>query len=213
MTQTDPAATQPNAVIFDIGNVLIRWQPEDLYDQWIGPDRRRQMFGAVDLHAMNDRVDRGEGFRQIIYETADAYPQFRTEILLWHDRWLDMAQPAIDLSVKTLHALKARNIPVFALSNFGRETFELAEAKFDFLSDFDRRYISGHMGVIKPEVRIYEMVEEDCGVPASDLLFVDDRADNITAAAQRGWQTHHFTDPQNWVNFLITRELINEADL
>ncbi|WP_298570683.1 HAD family phosphatase [uncultured Aliiroseovarius sp.] len=213
MTLNQPQSPKPDAVVFDIGNVLIRWQPEDLYDEWIGPERRRQMFDTVDLHAMNDRVDRGEGFRQIIYDTAEAYPEFRAEIQLWHDRWLDMAQPAIDLSVKTLRALKARGVPVFALSNFGRETFDLAKAKFDFLSDFDRPYISGHMGVIKPEAQIYEMVEADCGVAPDGLLFVDDRADNITAAAGRGWQTHHFSGPEVWSDHLIALGLIDKADL
>lgn len=213
MIQTDPKTAQPDAVVFDIGNVLIRWQPEEQYDQWIGPDRRRQMFDAVDLHAMNDRIDRGEGFRQVINETAEANSDFRTEILMWHDRWLDLAQPAISLSVKTLHALKARNVPVFALSNFGRETFELAKTKFDFLSDFDRPYISGHMGVIKPDARIYEMVEADCGVSPDGLLFVDDRADNIAAAAQRGWRTHHFVSPEQWANHIIGLGLIEGSNL
>ncbi|WP_289043953.1 HAD family phosphatase [uncultured Aliiroseovarius sp.] len=213
MTEIAPQNTRPDAVVFDIGNVLIRWQPEDLYDQWIGPARRREMFDTVDLHGMNDRVDRGEGFRQIIYDTANAYPQFRDAIRLWHDRWLDMADPAIDLSVRTLRALRSRGVPVFALSNFGRETFALALDKFDFLSEFDRRYISGHMGVIKPNPRIYEMVEVDCGVAPHGLLFVDDRADNIHAAAARGWQTHHFTGPDGWADHLTALGLIDKADL
>jgi FMN phosphatase YigB (HAD superfamily) len=62
------------AVVFDIGNVLIEWQPERYYDATIGEDRRRAMFAEVDLHGMNDRVDMGEGFRDVIYETAEAYP-------------------------------------------------------------------------------------------------------------------------------------------
>ena len=213
MTQKHPSAPTPDAVVFDIGNVLIRWQPEELYDEWIGQDRRREMFDTVDLHAMNDRVDMGEGFKEIIYDTADAYPAFRDEIRMWHDRWIDMAQPAINLSVKTLHALKTKGVPVFALSNFGRETFDLAKEKYDFLTAFDRPHISGHMRVTKPTARIYEMVEQDCGIDPGKLLFVDDRDENIEAAAQRGWQTHHFTGAQAWADHLIARNLIDEADL
>ncbi len=213
MTQNTISSRTIGAVVFDIGNVLIRWQPEDLYDQWIGAERRREMFATVDLHAMNDRVDRGGAFRQVIYDFAEQNPAYRDEIRWWHDRWLEMAQPAIDLSVQTLKALKRRNIPVFALSNFGREPFVLAEEKFGFLSDFDRRYLSGHMGVAKPDEQIYQMVEADCGHDPQTLLFVDDRAENIAAAAKRGWQTHHFTAPRNWADHLIACGLIDKADL
>ncbi|MCK8485190.1 HAD family phosphatase [Aliiroseovarius sp. S2029] len=213
MTRNASFLPAVGAVVFDIGNVLIRWQPEDLYDRWIGQERRQQMFDTLDLHEMNDRVDRGGVFRDVIYDFAEANPDYRTEIRWWHDRWLNMAQPAIDLSVQTLRALKRRGYPVFALSNFGREPFVLAEEKFDFLSDFDRRYLSGHMGVAKPDAQIYQMLEADCGQAPQALLFVDDRAENIAAADARGWQTHHFTSARNWADHLIARDLIEEADL
>lgn len=209
MTQSDI----PTAVVFDIGNVLIRWQPEELYDQWVGPERRKQMFADIDLHAMNDRIDHGEPFKQVVFDFAEQHPEYQQEIHWWHDRWLDLAQPVIDTSVKTLRALRKRGVPVFALSNFGRETFDLAADKFDFLTEFDRPYISGHMGVTKPNPKIYEMVEEDCQVPPSDLLFVDDREDNIKAANARNWQTHHFTGPEGWIDHLVALELIDEVDL
>ena len=175
-----------DAVIFDIGNVLIEWQPERYYDAKIGPARRKAMFAAVDLHAMNDRVDRGEGFREVIYATAAANPEWSAEIRDWHDRWLDLAGPEIPHSVALLRRLRARGVPVFALSNFGVGSFALSETAYSFLTEFDRRYISGHMEVIKPDPRIYEMVEEDCGLAPERLLFADDRADNIAAAAARG---------------------------
>jgi 2-haloacid dehalogenase len=90
------------AVVFDIGNVLIEWQPERYYDATIGEDRRRAMFAEVDLHGMNDRVDLGEGFRDVIYETAEAYPAWRAEIRDWHDNWIKLATPAIPHSVKLM---------------------------------------------------------------------------------------------------------------
>ncbi|SMR83394.1 2-haloacid dehalogenase [Aliiroseovarius halocynthiae] len=209
MTQNTPVT----AVVFDIGNVLIRWQPEELYDQWIGQPRREQMFAAVDLHGMNELVDQGQDFRDMVYDAAEKHPEFRTEILWWHDRWLQLAQPAIDLSVATLRALKARGVPVFALSNFGIQTFDIAEAEYDFLSAFDRRYISGQMGVTKPSAQIYQMLEDDCGHAPGGLLFTDDRPENIAAAEARGWQVHHFTSPRGWADALIARNLIKETDL
>lgn len=209
----DTIAPRPEAVIFDIGNVLLRWQPEEHYDRWIGEERRRAMFDAVDLHFMNELVDRGGDFRDIVYDTVEKYPEFRTEIRWWHDRWLDLASPVIDLSVATMRALKARHIPVFVLSNIGRGSFAITRDAHAFLGEFDRLYISGHMGVTKPSPEIYAMVEADCGITPDRLLFTDDRIDNINTASARGWQTHHFTDPRLWTDVLIARGLIKETDL
>ena len=145
-----------NAVIFDIGNVLIEWQPERFFDSVIGAERRRAMFAAIDLHGINDRVDRGDNFYDTIVAAAKANPDWHDEVMLWHDRWIEMAAPAIDRSVRLLRALKAAEVPVFALSNFGIQTFDVAKPVYPFLTEFDRSYISGHMGVIKPDADIYQ---------------------------------------------------------
>ena len=86
---------KPQAVVFDIGNVLIEWRPERFYDTVMAPADRARMFAEVDLHGMNDLIDRGAPFRETIYDTAEAYPQWRDMIRLWHDNWIDMASPAI----------------------------------------------------------------------------------------------------------------------
>ena len=197
-----------NAVVFDIGNVLIEWQPERFYDAVIGVDRRKAFFDAIDLHAMNDRVDQGETFHHVIAETAAAHPDWADEVMMWHDRWIEMAAPVIDHSVRLLRALRRAEHPVFALSNFGIQTFEIGVREYPFLEEFDRRYISGHMGVTKPAAQIYEMLEEDCGVAPEGLLFADDRQENLDAAAARGWQTHLFTDPQGWSDRLVAEGLL-----
>ncbi len=115
------------AVIFDIGNVLIEWQPERFYDNVIGEDRRKAMFSEVDLHGMNDKVDMGAPFKETIYAAAEAYPKWRDEVRMWHDNWIEMASPAIDRSVRLMRALQAKGVPVFALTNFGVESFEYAQ--------------------------------------------------------------------------------------
>ncbi|MEN9850706.1 MAG: hypothetical protein RL128_869, partial [Pseudomonadota bacterium] len=200
--------SQPQAVIFDIGNVLTRWQPEAFYDRVIGEDRRRALFAEVDLHRMNDIVDEGALFRETIYDWADRIPHWQAEIRLWYDRWIELASPRIEGSIALQRALRAKGVPVFALTNFGKYSFEEALPKMDFLTDFDRLYVSGRMGVIKPDPRIYEMVEDDCGLPPASLLFTDDRADNITAAARRGWRTHQFESWQGWAARLVAEGLL-----
>lgn len=201
------------AVVFDIGNVLIEWQPERFYDRVIGADRRRAMFAAIDLHAMNDAVDRGANFRDMVYATAEANPDWSDEIRMWHDRWIEMAAPPIDQSVGLLRALRHSGVPVFALSNFGIQTFDLAVTHYPFLEEFDRRFISGHMEVIKPDARIYQMLEAECGLQPASLLFADDRAENIAAAAARGWQTHLFTGPQGWADRLVSEGLLQTQEV
>lgn len=200
------------AVVFDIGNVLIEWQPERFYDSVIGEARRRAMFDAVDLHAMNDKVDMGHHFTDTIYATAEAYPDWRDEIRMWHDRWIEMAAPVIDHSVRLMAALQAKGIPVFSLTNFGIQSYDHAATYYPFLRAFDRDFISGHMQVIKPASRIYQLLEEGSGLSGTDLIFTDDRIDNIAMAASRGWRTHLFEGPQGWAGRLVAEGLLTRAE-
>lgn len=202
----------PQAVVFDIGNVLIEWQPERYFDGIIGEDRRRAMFADVGLHAMNDRVDRGENFTEVITETAKANPKWQSEIWHWHDNWLDLASPVIAHSVRLMAALQAKNTLVFSLTNFGVETYVLAETKYPFLRQFDRDFISGHMQAIKPDPQIYALLEDATGLSGEALLFTDDRADNIEAAAKRDWQTHLFEGPQGWADTLVAAGLLSPEE-
>jgi len=203
---------QPDAVIFDIGNVLIEWQPERFYDATIGETRRRAMFDAVDLHWMNERVDRGENFTDTIYATAEEYPEWRSEIRMWHDRWIELATPVIDHSVRLMKALQAQNIPVFSLTNFGIQSYAFAATHYPFLDEFDRDYISGHLGVTKPDPAIYQEVEQTSGLSGAALLFADDRHDNITAAQAFGWQTHLFEGPKGWAACLVSKGLLTPEE-
>ncbi len=199
----------PQAVIFDIGNVLIEWQPEKHFDIRIGPERRKAFFTAVDIHGMMNRIDEGGNFSLVVEETAKAHPNWADEILWFRDGWCEIAQPSIDHSVRLLRALRRKDIPVFALSNFGAQNFPLSEAQFPFLTEFDKRYISGEMGMIKPDTAIYAAVEDDCGIAPEALLFVDDREENIEAAVDRGWQGHLFVSPEGWAECLVEFGLMN----
>lgn len=203
---------QPEAVIFDIGNVLTRWQPEAFYDRVLGEDRRRALFDAVDLHGMNALVDDGALFRETIYDWADRHPDWAREIRLWYDRWIELASPRIEGSISLLRALRKKSVPVFCLTNFGSYSYEEARDKLDFLGEFDREYVSGRLGISKPDPRIYQAVEEDCAISPDRLLFTDDRADNISAAARRGWRTHQFESWQGWAARLVAEGLLTNEE-
>lgn len=201
-------STTPDIVIFDIGNVLIEWQPERYYDALLGEDARRAMFAEIDLHEMNDRVDRGADWRSEVYACAEANPTWAEPIRHWHDHWLQIATPEIGHSVRLLRALKARGVAVHALTNFGIGTWAVATPHYPFLTEFDRAFVSGHMGVTKPDPAIYAMVEEGLNVAPERLLFADDRPENIEAATARGWHGHLFTGPQGWADCLVRHGLL-----
>jgi 2-haloacid dehalogenase len=203
---------QPQAVIFDIGNVLIEWQPERFYDRVIGPAQRKALFSAVDLDGMNEAIDLGAPFAETIYAKADEHPAWREEIRLWHDQWIEMAAPIIPHSVRLMRALQTKGVPVFTLTNFGIKSYEYAATRYSFMNDFDRRYISGHMQVIKPDPNIYDMLEADCGVAPEALIFTDDRQDNIDMASSRGWQVHLFDGPQGWADRLVGAGLLSNSE-
>ena len=174
---------QVKAVIFDIGNVLLEWQPEVYYDRVFGVERRKRLFAEVDLLGTNLAVDAGAPFKASIYALADRHPDWATEIREWHDNWIRIASPLIPHSLRLMRALRAKGLPVFALTNFGGESYAYAASEYQFFSEFDRAYVSGRMKVIKPDPEIYRRVEQDCGIAPERLLFADDKAENIEAAA------------------------------
>jgi 2-haloacid dehalogenase len=200
------------AVVFDIGNVLIEWAPEKYYDRTYGPEHREKLFTEVDLHAMNILVDQGHDFRDTIYGWAGTNPDYSREIMDWHDHWLELAQPVIPHSVRLLRALKRNKVPVFALTNFGVGSFDLACSHYDFLNEFDRAYVSGRMKLMKPDPAIFAAVETDSGIAPGNLLFTDDRPENIAAAEARGWKGHLFTAPDAFADRLVSEGLLTQGE-
>lgn len=202
----------PSVVIFDIGNVLIEWIPEDFYIREIGRTRQEQLFAAVDLHEMNNQVDMGADFKGTIYDWADAHPEWGNEIRMWHDRWLEVAGDVIEHSVRMMRALRAKDVPVHALTNFGVGSFELALGHFDFLGEFDIPFVSGRMQLVKPDPAIYAAVEAELGLPTDQIFFTDDRADNIAVAKARGWQTHQFQGADGLAEAFVALGLLTEEE-
>lgn len=204
---------KPSAVVFDIGNVLIYWNPEAFFETILGPARRDKLFAEVDLNKMNEAVDLGASFQGEVRAMAARHPEWADEIMIWQDRWIEMASPAIDRSVRLLRSLRRAGVPVYALSNFGKETFRIAEANYPFLEEFDIRILSGELEIAKPDPRIYAALEEQSGLSGQQLLFTDDRRANIDAAEARNWQTHLFEGPAGWADCLVSAGLLSVEDV
>lgn len=204
---------RPDTVVFDLGNVLIEWNPEAYYDARIGQAARERMFAETDIHTANLAIDEGAPYRETIYRLAERFPEWADEVRLWHDDQFGMTQPVIDHSVRLMQALKSRGVPVFALSNWGDESFDRAAAHYRFLGEFDRTYVSGKLKIKKPDPQIYAHLERDSGVAPERLLFIDDRAENIQAAEARGWHVHHFAGPEGLAERLVAEGLLSGEEV
>ena len=204
--------TRPDAVVFDIGNVLMYWDPEGFYDRRLGEAGRRRLFAETGIEAMNLAVDAGAPFRATVEAHAAAHPAWRDDILCWYHNWIEMAAPRIEGSIALLRALRAKGVPVLALTNFGDDSFSYAQTQYDFLNEFDRAFVSGRMGVIKPDAEIYRQLEAATGIAPNGLIFTDDRAENIAAAAARGWRVHLFTNWEGWAERLVAEGLLSRAE-
>ena len=207
-----PRSVPSTLVVWDIGNVLLEWDPARYYDRRIGPDRRAALFAQVDLDGANLSIDRGAPFRATIHDLADAHPAWSEEIRWWHDDWLSICAPPIERSVRLLRALKAGGHEVHALTNFGADGFALACETYDFLRLFDVAHVSAHMRLLKPDPAIYAAVESATGLPPEAHLFIDDRAENVAAARARGWRAHRFDGPEGWAARLVAEGLLTEAE-
>ena len=185
MIPDDPAI---KAAVFDVGNVLVRWDPMLLYRKLVPDDLERSaLFERVGFDAMNHRGDRGGKLQAEVEALANAHPSDAALVRAWWERWPEMLGPAIPETADMVRAAKVRGLHVAALSNFAADTWEIGQPMFPILQQFDTEVISGHVGHAKPEGRIYEIVEERLGLAGSQIWFIDDRPDNVAAARERGW--------------------------
>lgn len=202
----------PDAVVFDIGNVLLTWDPEGYYDRAIGRIARTRLFREVPLHEMNAAIDAGAPWHRTVEDMAQSHLRWRRDILAWRDHWDEMAGPLIEGSVALQRALRRRDVPVFALTNFGRETFEYARRLHPALTEFDGAVVSGQVGALKPDPAIFKVLEDRSGIAPGKLLLIDDRRENVEAAEARGWQTHLFEGAEGLERRLVEEGLLREED-
>jgi 2-haloacid dehalogenase len=195
-TWTGPMSNSITTVVFDIGNVLIEWNPEYLYVRLI-PDaaERRRFLETVCTMDWNLEQDLGRPWAEAIEVLTRQHPDKAELIVAYSERWHEMVPGEIAGTPALLAALKAGGTPLYAITNFSEEKFVEAQARFPFLkSSFRDIVVSGAERLIKPDPRIYEILLERNGLDASTCLFIDDSEKNVAAARQVGMATHHFQD-------------------
>ncbi|HEV7257712.1 MAG TPA: HAD family phosphatase [Bosea sp. (in: a-proteobacteria)] len=189
------SASNPT-VVFDVGNVLVRWDPTLLYRDMIPDDEKRAWFMQnVCTAAWNIEQDRGRSWEEAVALLVASHPEWETEIRAFDERWHETVPGIIEDSVAVLEELKARGEKVYAITNFSREKWAECLIRFPFLQSFDGVVVSAHERVIKPDPAIYEILLRRYGLSAPGCIFIDDSAKNIEAARGVGMKAVHFVEP------------------
>jgi 2-haloacid dehalogenase len=181
-------------VVFDLGGVLIDWDPRHLYRQLFdGDDAAMERFLAeVCNNEWNVRQDAGRPFADAVAELVLRHPAQRALIEAYHLRWPEMVAGPIDGSVELLAELRAAGYELHALTNWSAETFALTRPRFAFLAWFESILVSAEVGLIKPDPRIFQLLLERIGRAARACIYIDDSQRNVDAAAALGFDALHF---------------------
>jgi 2-haloacid dehalogenase len=182
-------------VVFDLGGVLIDWNPRYLYRQLFDDQDEMESFLAeVTTMEWNAHQDAGRPWAEAIETLAAEHPDRRELIEAFHARWPEMLGGEIPGTVDVLAELRGAGVRLVALSNWSAEMFPLALERYDFLAWFEGIVISGDVGVNKPDPRIFVHLLERFAVEPEATVFVDDIAANVEAAAALGFHTVWFSD-------------------
>lgn len=191
------ASASVRAVVFDLGGVLIDWDPRYLYGTLFdGDDEAMEQFLAtVTTPDWNAQQDAGRSFGEAVDELAAQHPHHADLIRAYHVRWREMIGGPIQGTLELLAELRSAGIPLYALTNWSAETFAPTKREFDFLSWFDGIVVSGEERVTKPDERIFRILVDRYGLEPGRTLYIDDSAVNVETARRLGFDTVHFRDP------------------
>jgi 2-haloacid dehalogenase len=174
------------AVVFDLGGVLIHWDPRLLYRKLLpSEDAVERFLAAVCTSEWNERMDAGLPLERGLAERIERFPQHEALIRAYGARFGEMMLP-MPASIALLEELDARGVGLYALSNWAAETFATTRHLFPFLARFDGLVISGELGLAKPDPRIFAHLLDAHALDARELLFVDDKEKNVAAARAAG---------------------------
>lgn len=180
-------------LVFDLGGVLIDWNPRYLYRKLIDDEGDINLFlSEVCNSKWNVKQDAGRALAEATAERIALFPKKKTLIEAFYDRWEEMLGGEINETVEILRELKNKGESIYALTNWSGETFPIAEERFDFLQWFDGTLVSGVEKMAKPDPAIFHLLLKRYDLQAEDCLFIDDSKTNIEAAARIGFETHHF---------------------
>jgi 2-haloacid dehalogenase len=186
-------------VVFDLGGVLLQWDPRFLYRKLFAGDEEsmERFLAEVCTVEWNERQDAGRSFADAVAELRPVHGDKLHLIEAWGRRFDEMIPGAIEGTVSIASELKQRGVPLYALTNWSSETFPSQRARFAFLDWFDGIVVSGDEGVIKPDPRIFRVLLERHGIAPEEAVFIDDNPRNAETASALGIHGIHFQSPEH----------------
>ncbi len=187
-----------NTVVFDLGGVLVDWNPDYLYRSIFPNEEERKWFlSTVCTSEWNLQQDAGRSLQDATALLLQKFPEHETAIRAFYDRWTEMHGGAIEGTVEVLAHLKSNtDKKLYALTNWSAETFPVALEMYDFLHWFDGRVVSGEEKMIKPNKAIYQVLIDRYNITPSSSVYIDDMLYNVVAARELGFHGIHFQSPQ-----------------
>lgn len=202
-----------SSVVFDLGGVLIDWDPRHLYKKLLSdePDRIEWFLTNVCTSEWNALQDAGRSLAQATEELLIRHPEHRDLIEAYYGRWEEMIGGPIPGTVEVLREVRDSPYGLFALTNWSAETFPVAKQRFDFLNWFDGVVVSGEIGLIKPDPAIFHYLTDTFEIEPSSAVFIDDLPTNVEAARRLGFRGIRFETPDQLRSDLrrLGVELIN----
>lgn len=191
--------TTVDTIIFDLGGVLIDWNPRYLYRKIFQTEDEITWFlNNICTSEWNDQQDAGRSFEEAVLERISLYPAWEAPIRAWHERWQETITGPIPGTVEILSSLKnANHKRLYALTNWSAETFPWALENFDFLHWFEGIVVSGTEKTRKPFPEFYHILFNRYGINPATALFIDDNIKNVEGARAVGLTAIHFSSPEN----------------
>ncbi|HEY1006961.1 MAG TPA: HAD family phosphatase [Sphingobacteriaceae bacterium] len=185
-------------IIFDLGGVLIDWNPEYLFRKIIHDEaERKHFFDHICTSDWNEEQDAGRPLEEATSMLVERFPEHEARIRAYYDRWEEMLGGAIEGTVEIFRQLKDRNhFRFYALTNWSAETFPYALQRFEFLQWFDGIVVSGEEKNRKPYLDFYQLMLDRYRLDPAEALFIDDNLRNVEAARQVGIRTIHYLSPE-----------------
>ena len=185
-----------SAVVFDIGGVLLEWDPRHVYRDVFDDEAEMERFlTEVCSREWHEDNDRGVRYAESCAALAARFPEYASEIFLWGERTEDMIVGTIDGTVEVLRELQAAGVPCYGLTNMEAETYPVRLERYDFLRSLEGTVVSSHEGVVKPDPEIFRRLFERFELVPETTVFIDDAERNVEAARALGMRAVRFTGP------------------
>lgn len=186
-------------IVFDLGNVLISWDPRLLYNKiFTSAEETEDFLQNVCTGEWNAMQDCGRPFAQAVEEKSREYPELKDQVHAYFDRWEEMLGGEITGSVEILKSLhEAGSYRLLALTNWSSETFPIALKRYDLFQYFEGILVSGEEKLIKPDEKIYQLLIDRYQIDPAEAVFIDDTEKNVLAAREIGMEAIHFRSPDD----------------